>query len=387
MRLNKIFALINVLLCVIITLLNQRQNTVWVLCAVYIFVCFFAFTFINKEPILKNKFFLKISILYVIFFIAIVSNNLPVNWGKYISLAFIPIVIFQTNFYLLKKKYLSINLLIITTVIIALIASYKVFFVSRTINDFVGSSFQTNWSNLLGACLPIVFLIKKRKIQYLFLIFVGTFIIIGLKRTGMISFFITLFVFIFFRVKNNKGLFSLKWALVTLLFLSLSYGYFFKGVNSTSLDKAMGRIERLSEDGGSGRDNLYSTGFLRWIDNNTIPIESKIIGSGYYGFNRKSGFLNIESSHNDVLDFSYDYGIFAAIFLIFYYVRLIKFLIISWKKRSKYFQFILTTVMVFFVYSFFSAFYHYFFFFIPLILNLALIEVLHLKSSKKVILV
>jgi hypothetical protein len=43
--------------------------------------------------------------------------------------------------------------------------------------------------------------------------------------------------------------------------------------------------------------------------------------------------------------------------------------------------------MVFFVYSFFSAFYHYFFFFIPLIFNLALIEVLHLKSSKKVILV
>ena len=143
----------------------------------------------------------------------------------------------------------------------------------------------------------------------------------------------------------------------------------------------MGRIERLSEDGGSGRDNLYTTGFSHWIDNYHTPIEYKLIGYGYYGFKRKSGFLNIQSAHNDIIDFAFNYGLLAVVFLIFYYIRLFKILITLWKRKSRHFQFALNTCLVFLIYSMFSAFYNYFFFFIPLILYLSLLEVILIEKK------
>jgi hypothetical protein len=382
MKTNKILALINVLICIAITLLNQRQGSIWVLCLLYIVACFFALIFINKRLILNNNFVVKISILYFIFFYAIVLNNSYNNWLEYLSLAFAPIVIFQTNFYLIQKRYLSINSLIFITVIILIVACYKVYTVSIRLEYLVGGNLQTNWSNLIGACLPIVFLIKKRQLQYLFLFAAGTFIIIGLKRTGMISLLITIFVMIFFLVKEDKVKFSITRALFILLLFALGYVYVFGNVEFNRIDTAMVRLEHLSKDGGSGRDDIFSLGVSNWLDNTKIPVASKIRGSGFFGFKRKSGLMGIESAHNDLIDFSYNYGIFAVVFLIFYYVRVLKLLFLSWKKRSKYFQFTLTTVIIFFIYSLFSAFYHYFVFFIPLILNLALMEVIHLNSSK-----
>ena len=374
---NKLFfVLINIFLCLIITLLNQRQEFIWLFCFGYIFVCFIFFTLVNNDLLFKNSIPVKASALYVIFFIAIIANNTSNNWLKYVSLAFFPIVMFQTNFYLFKKRYLSINVFILLVLLLAVLASYKVFFVNKLLVDLNSNSLQTNWSNLLSSCLPIVFLIKKRSLQYVFLFFVGTFIIIGLKRTGLISLFTTLFIFVFFRVQQGKVVFSLKWAVLTLFVLGSGFVLFLQDKSSESLDKAMLRIERLSEDGGSGRDNIYIVGFNNWIDNSYVPLENKIIGSGYYGFRRKSGISSYEAAHNDILDFAYDYGIFAVLCLLLFYFRLFKILIMLWRKKNKHFQFVLSTVLIFLIYSVFSGFYHFFFFFIPLILSFSLIEVI-----------
>ena len=383
MKLNKVFAVVNILFCILITLLNQRQETVWLVCGVYILISFLAISFFKDNKIFKTSFLFKFIALLVVFFLAIIFNNQSINWIKYLTLSFIPLVIFLTNFYLFKNKYLSINMLILAIMFIAAIASYKIYFVSSTLKDLGGSSFQTNWSNLLGACLPIIFLIKKKKFQYVFLFFVGFFILIGLKRTGMIALFITSFVFVFFNTKGNKIIFSLKWSFFTLFIALVSYTFYFKNLNLENVIKAKDRIERLSEDGGSGRDNIYRKGFLNWIDNDKISLEYKIIGNGYYGFKRKAGFLNIESAHNDILDFCYDYGVFAVLILLLYYLRLFKILFLSWKSKSQYFQFILSTIIIFFVYSSFSALYHYFFFFIPLIICLSLIEVITISDENK----
>jgi len=374
-KISLIFPYIFFVLIMSITLLNQRQNIV-----VYpasILIIFSLFIFIrSKNYTFKNTIVIKSTLLYVFILFSIINH--PINvWYENIILSISPLVIFQTAFYFFNK-YELINSLIKFVIIIAIFASYKVYFVTELLVNNYSNSLQTNWGNVLGACLPVVFLIKQKKMQLLVLILFGIFIIIGLKRTAILSFIITSVIFTFFRIRDNKLNFNLFYSLIVLSMSLAVFSYI--NIDNSKLEFASNRMSNVVNDGGSGRGEIYSQGFNTWLEK--VPFHNKIFGYGYNGYSNHSN-TKYGSAHNDFIDFLYDYGFFSAFLLLYMYLHLIYISIKLFQLKSTFFLFVFATTLIFLVYSFFAAAYHYFFFFSPLILFISLSESFYFKSIKK----
>jgi O-antigen ligase len=74
------------------------------------------------------------------------------------------------------------------------------------------------------------------------------------------------------------------------------------------------RLERITEDGGSGRDELFINAFQQ-IKN--FDIENLILGHGFLSFHYYNSY--IISSHNDLSEITYSYGIVGLLLLILFY--------------------------------------------------------------------
>ncbi|MEX1014207.1 MAG: O-antigen ligase family protein [Candidatus Paceibacterota bacterium] len=311
------------------------------------------------------------SLLYVPIIISLINKQI-VFWPEYFLLSSFPLFLYQTNYYFLKEKPERINQLLLMVVIITVIASYKTIIISNLLDD-LGLNWQTNWGNVLAACLPFVFLIKKQSYQIIFLLFLAIFIMIGLKRTGMISLIISIFAMLVFKSEDGNIHHSLTRVMISIIILFTVSAYLFNNYSIEMFDRSMHRVDNLAVDGGSGRKEIYLDGISSY--KTSVPVPNRIIGFGYGGFTGHSG-RHVEAAHNDILDFAYNYGIFAVFLLLIYYIRLMYILIITWWKCNKYYPFIFSSILIFFTFGNISSLYHYFVFFIPLIICLAIVETL-----------
>jgi O-antigen ligase len=381
LKLIDVLFYINLVLVLLITLFNQRQDMEWPFVLVYIFISFFILLSNRKNFIFKKTVPFYASLLYF-FITGSILNHSLIDWPEYLILSLFPVILYQTSFYLFNKKFQRVNQLVIIVIVIVLFAAYKVYTTRALLVELNSNSIQTNWTNVIGACLPFVFLIKNRKLQFLFVSFCAFFIIVGLKRTGMVSVILTVLILVFFKTKDNKVFFNLKGALIAFFLFLVVFVTFFKDVEFDYLVQATNRLENVAEDGGSGRDELIAELSVVWLDFYKTPMQNKFFGFGYNGVKLNSG-LPYESAHNDVFDFAFDYGIFAVILLLTFYARLLYLIVREWSRRNQYFPFILCTSALFFIYSSLSGLYHFFFFFVPLIICLALIESILQQSTQQ----
>lgn len=389
MNLKKAYLLyFNFIIILLVTLLNQRQESVVMQISVLVLIVIGLFVNLKTLTLkLSNNSVFNISffLLFIIFF-STVSNQPIENWVFYLSYSLFPVVLFQVNIiFFSQNKELKIKYFKFLIILIIIPTSFQIYYVSKVLAELRGYEFQSNWANVVGSCLPVVFLIKKRKIQFFCLILMSGLLFIGLKRTGLVALGIAMVTFIFFSKKNDEIEFNLKKAVTLVTLLILIFFAFYKKGSFSKVDRAIERFEVISEDGGSGRDNIFKTGISNWWKNSKTSLPFKIIGKSRGGFENDSilGF-KLYSAHNDLIDFAYDYGVFAFALMLLYYFRLVKLIFREWRNRNPYFQFILSTCLIFFVYSNLSGFYHYFFFFSPLVVCLALLENVRSNTYKSI---
>lgn len=388
---NKGFFFITFLLLLIfvlaITLMNQRQSQVtpllfmFVLTGILSYLVFFN-SFVIGE---KNFTFLLVSILYIPIILSFInyiyrSGNPSFNDVLY---SIYPLLLYQIMYSFLKQKASMIDFVLILLFAIAIFACFKIFQNRGILFDQHNRFVQTNWSNILGATLPFLFLIKRKTIQTISWIVFGIFIVLGLKRMSMIAFVLVSLILLGFRSRKDLININYRKLLIVsiIIFIALSFSIFPK-IDIKAIDVATKRIENISSDGGSNRDIIFQSGLAYWFDDYKTPFPNKILGFGYRAYNVEVD-SNVESAHNDVIDFLLNFGVFAAIILLVFYFRLIFLVYWFWKMRSVYFPFVLSTVLIFFIYSNLAALLFYFFFFSQLIIGIAYIEVLKKQLEKR----
>ena len=109
------------------------------------------------------------------------------------------------------------------------------------------------------------------------------------------------------------------------------------------------RLFNLFEDGGSGRDDIYSTVWEGFKNSN---FSEKLIGHGM-GATTK---ITYAYAHNDFLEIIYNYGIFAVLFVVLFYFEIFKSAFRLIIDKSPYAPAFFTSVVIAMFLSMFSYF-------------------------------
>lgn len=237
--------------------------------------------------------------------------------------------IFITTVTLLKKHKLDLRdlikvaqIIVIVTIIGQIIGLYLGVNAYGVENTSAGLS--DNVSAIAGQLLfttPLILLSKNNLIQKVFLLLIFISILLTLRRSSAISFFlifIFIFMYKFFSQKTSiKGKFV---GLISILFFALTIGLV---LTTTNLGNTfLNRVSELDPSQGgtaSGRYDFQSAGLEYILNRDIIP---SLFGEGF-GYsvivNIKNGFIPI-GMHSDFLDIIIGLGIFGLIaFLMFYY--------------------------------------------------------------------
>ena len=312
---------------------------------VRVFLIFISIRFIINSKELnyffKNNFNKTYFIIIIYLFIACLFSPLGLKVG---SINFIRILypfLLMMFFYLLsfggyitKKNILFLykNLIIILFIMIFSFLSYKAGIGRLAIGDNKGYT--------ILFCTPIVFLLtpKKSYIFYYSLIIIGT--LIAAKRGAFIGLSLTFLIFIYclkhYPLKSKMLIF-----LVLPFFVAIGYNYFADNIYIFE------RFNNLSEDGGSGRDVMYTSIWQGWQKANLF---NQIFGSGWMSQMKhvKSDLFMHKGlmAHNDWLQFIYDLGLVGITLLASMFYALLK-QIHKYKKKSNLYFALLCAFSIF----------------------------------------
>lgn len=160
---------------------------------------------------------------------------------------------------------------------------------------------------------PFLFLFQKKPVlQYLLLGVVSFFVVSGLKRGAMLtlSFLIVWFVNVSMRFSSRRR----KWIIIIFTVVLIVVGWKFLVEFYANSDYFQTRVERTLEGSSSGRDEIYSTLWNHYINNDNIF--QLAFGEGaYHTFN-----IAGNDAHNDWLELLIDCGLFTVIIYIIYWI-------------------------------------------------------------------
>ena len=194
--------------------------------------------------------------------------------------------------------------------------------------------------------LPIVLFASTNWIKILALLVTATVVFSSFKRGGSIALIGATVVYLF--VKNillERKFSKLIWFITIIFLLMLLLIY---------IDNAMGniiseRIMNITEDGGSGRDEVWAT---TWKMIKRSDFGHLILGHGYDAVSKNS-LLEL-SAHNDFLEVLYNYGIISLIPYLLIHIHLIKQICKSIKEQDKCAPIMSFTYVIFIVLSMIS---------------------------------
>lgn len=157
--------------------------------------------------------------------------------------------------------------------------------------------------------LPLIMINPLKIVKILGLLTVTIIVFSSVKRGGILTLFVGLFVYIIIRQRIGKGN---KWLnyLVTIGSICAVSGIFFFLVmfGETSI---LERFENVGNDGGSGRTLVWAETWRLIQKGDTFEF---LIGHGHNTVVRDSIFAL--SAHNDYLEAWYDYGVIGLILYV-----------------------------------------------------------------------
>ena len=366
-------------LSILIGMTNQRQNVGDIVSVVFILFSLILL-FINlRTPIEQTA--LSISYLALIGFVALSGLQLTTsgNSASFISwiARFYPFVAVVVFIHLYKRDLATEQQLIAAGLFLSIIGYVMVMDNSASFADLTDRQGRTNWANLIGASIPTFFLIKKRTIKAAFIFVSSIFLVIALKRTGLLVAGFALLVLLFFDGETKKGIH--KRIFDKILALGVLFMTIYLIFAASFFSHSISRMASISRDQGSGRLDFFIEGTEAVLASDLFQ---KIFGLGPSAFRLIS--QKHYSTHMDIMDFLLSYGVFSAVLLVFIYFRLIHIFFLL--RKTRYAAFVLVGIFTFSIYSFLAAAHYYFYFFPVLFISIAYMEVLlinHLKDRAR----
>lgn len=242
-------------------------------------------------------------------------------------LPFFPFYYFGLKGYLTEGKLLKLFVLMFP---IAILSFYKSKSDILDSQISISDNFVTNAAYFFVALLPYVFLFGKRKvlaiISFLIIIF---FIMQSAKRGALISAAIGAIIFIYYQFsiidpkKRVQGyIFSF---IAFILILKFSIDLY------QSNEYLVGRMEKINE-GGSGRDIIYSNLWNNWFESNHIL--NYLFGFGFVSTVLYSGTGHL--AHNDWLELLTNFGLLGVLVYLFVFLSMFEMILVEGiKKNSK----------------------------------------------------
>ena len=194
--------------------------------------------------------------------------------------------------------------------------------------------------------LPMVLFAAHRWIKLLAIVITAVVVFSSFKRGGSIALVGATIVYLFVKEILLEHKFTkLIWFITIIFLLMLLLIY---------IDNAMGniiseRIMNITEDGGSGRDEVWAT---TWKMIKRSDFGHLILGHGYDAVSKNS-LLEL-SAHNDFLEVLYNYGIISLIPYLLIHIHLIKQICKSIKDQDKRAPIMSFTYVIFIVLSMIS---------------------------------
>lgn len=368
-------------LSIFIGMTNQRQHIADIFSVIFILFSLILLVMNLRTPIEQTP--LSISYLALIFFVVLSGLHLTISSNSAFVISwiaglypFVAVIVF-VHFY--KRDMVTEQHLVGAALFLAIVGYVMVLINSASFADITTRQARTNWANLIGASIPTFFLIKKKMIRYALIAASAIFMVIALKRSGLLVAGLALLVSFFFDVDTNKRLqtrvftrmLSLVIALTTVV-LIFTADFFSESIN---------RMRAIPRDQGSGRLDFFIEGAKAFLGSDPYQ---KIFGQGPSAFR----FISQKhySTHADIMDFLLSYGVFTSFILGFIYFRL--FYIFFRLRKTRYAAFVLVGTSAFGVYSLLSAAHYYFYFFPVLFISIAYMEVLlinHVQNRSRAI--
>lgn len=175
------------------------------------------------------------------------------------------------------------------------------------------------------------------------------------KRTGTLATVggVFLYLIIEAKISNSKNIKINKYI---RLFLIIIISIFFLYIVADNISiGVLKRLSNISEDGGSGRNLIWNC----VIENfNNSSICEKIFGHGYNSVYYKLKPLGFDRlAHNSYIEYLYDYGYFGVIFILIFFINIIKFSYKMMKQHSKNAPPLFYSIVVTLFFSIFSYFF------------------------------
>jgi len=238
----------------------------------------------------------------------------------------------------LEEKFIA-RLFICLFIIASLI--YSVVLQARNI-DIEGRLASVNHIYFIVLLLPGVLLIKSGLIRNGFLIGIVLLTVLSAKRGAMLAIFVSSAIYIYYTYVKNKGKGINGFGLFLGIILIMGISYLFTIINDSYGGYLLSRFERLEEDKGSGRLDIYAEVLTNF---NNSPWYEKLIGHGHNMVKQSTSFFL--SAHNDYLEVLYDYGIIGLIIVLLIVKELIKRSIQLYRCKSLNFANYFSAVIIF----------------------------------------
>lgn len=286
-----------------------------------------------QSPILKTAFMLLVMYcvygLWVIISdpVIIFSDGRRVSNYVYLQTALkslLPIFMF---YYYTKKGLLNEKRIKIYAIIF-LALSLKSFFQNKYLaleedgTDEVTNNAAYGFVNLI----PIVYFFRKKVVfQYIFLAFLGVFMLMGMKRGAILIGGLSIIIFLY---SNNKGVSRKRKAINTVLTVAILIGavYYVADMLQTS-DYFVRRIEQTIDGNSSGRDLIYASIWNAFI-NESNPLYF-LFG---HGANATIGVAG-NFAHQDWLETIYNNGVLGGMVLLSFFIVITK---TVYKQRRRF---------------------------------------------------
>lgn len=198
--------------------------------------------------------------------------------------------------------------------------------------------------------MPFAFMIKRKWLMWFLVCIIFLTVVLSSKRAGFISFIGALIVYAYLTIKiDNKGDGSRLKYLLTFVLVGIIGLQLFNSFISTNDIHLLDRLATMSEDGGSGRDEVYAYTWGLLMDSDLFSL---LFG---HGFNTVVNYSILGlSAHTDFLETPFDYGIVGMIIYIIFYFRLFKYYKILKRYNPNYAPIFLSTLFITLVLSAFA---------------------------------
>ena len=249
------------------------------------------------------------------------------------------------SFLLFKRGILSTSKVvdIMTVLCVYSMILFGVFFTDKA-NENLGIISIEGMNRIFYALLfiPWIYLNEKKGVQNVILFILLIIVFVSMKRSALMSFsVIYLFSFLFNRNGSKSPKFLLR---VSLAFVVLLAAYLF--VDSYLDGGVTERLERVEDDGGSGRTDIWMAVWHNILNSSVSEI---LIGHGHNTVIMSKTLSGVPlSAHNDFLEILYDYGFFLFLLFIVFSFLLWKKLFFLYKNRFPYFFSYLSALVLFF---------------------------------------